>query len=125
MAAKQWRSGTWQHCTRSAKRRRRRAGGNVTRGVTEAYERRLWEELNALMADVVPKDASQNDAERVVLLAVLGIGDTGTEIRDLYEKVKRLARTERGYLRERMEEDNPISAVRQRLRISMEPGQRV
>lgn len=60
-------------------------------------------------------------ADRTVLLAVLGVG-RDTELRDLYEKVKRLARTERGYLRERMEEDNPVPAVRQRFRFPMEPG---
>jgi hypothetical protein len=95
------------------------------RRVTEAYERRLWDELNSLLADTVPEGASEEEAEHVMLLAVLGLGGQGTpEIRDLYEKVKRLARTERGYLRERMEEDNPVSAVRQRLRVSMELGER-
>lgn len=29
------------------------------RGVTETYERRLWDELNALLADTVPEEASR------------------------------------------------------------------
>jgi hypothetical protein len=89
------------------------------KGLTEAYERRLWEELNSLLAEAIPEGASPQDAERVVLLAVMG---HDAEIRDLYEQVRRLARTEAGYLRERMEEDNPVSAVRQRLRLPLESG---
>jgi hypothetical protein len=88
-------------------------------GVTEAYERQLWEELNGLLAEAIPEGASREEAERVVLLAVMG---HDTEIQNLYERVKRLARTEAGYLRERMEEDNPVSAVRKRLRFSLESG---
>lgn len=86
-------------------------------GATEPYERQLWEELNALLADAVPEGASQEDAERMMVLAVMG---HDSEIHDLYERVRRLARTGAGYLRERMEEDNPVSALRQRLRLSLE-----
>jgi hypothetical protein len=90
------------------------------KGVTEAYERQLWEELNALLAEAIPEGASSEEAERVVLLALMG---RDPEIQELYERVKRLARTEAGYLRERMEEDNPVSAVRQRLSFPLESGQ--
>jgi hypothetical protein len=90
------------------------------KGVTEACERQLWKELNALLVEAIPEGANREDAERVVLLAVMG---HDAEIRGLYEQVRRLARTEAGYLRERMEEDNPVAAVRQRLRFSLESGQ--
>jgi hypothetical protein len=92
------------------------------KGVTEAYERQLWEELNGLLAEAIPEGVSREDAQRVVLLAVMG---HDREIQDLYERVRRLARTEAGYLRERMQEDNPVAAVRQRLRFSLESGQQV
>lgn len=88
-------------------------------GVTETYERRLWEKLNGLLADVVPEDASPEGAERMKVLAVMG---HDAEIGDLYEQVRRLARSRAGYLRERMEEDNPVSALRQRLRFPAETG---
>ena len=82
-------------------------------GLTEEYERQLWEELNLLLADVVPEGASEQDAERMFLLAVTG---HDAEIADLYWQVRQLARDGgEGYLRERLEEDNPISAVGQRL----------
>jgi hypothetical protein len=89
-------------------------------GVTEAYERQLWEELNALLTEAIPQGVSPEEADRVVLLAVMG---HDREIQDLYERVKRLARTEAGFLRERMEEDNPVAAVRQRLRFPLQSGQ--
>lgn len=88
-------------------------------GVTEIYERRLWEELNGLLAGVVPEGAGSKDAERMKVLAVMG---HDVEIQDLYERIRRLARCRAGYLRERMEEDNPVSAVRQRLRFPIETG---
>jgi hypothetical protein len=89
-------------------------------GVTEAYERRLWDELNSLLADAIPEGASEEDARRAVLLAVMG---QDAEIHDLYEQVRRLARRQAGYLRERLEDDNPVSAARQRLRFPLESGQ--
>jgi hypothetical protein len=82
------------------------------KAITDAYERRLWDELNLLLADAAPKGACREDAERSFLLAVTG---HDAEIADLYWRVQRLARTEQGYLRERMEEDNPVSAIRRRL----------
>jgi hypothetical protein len=84
----------------------------VTRAVTEAYEERLWEELNLHLADAVPDDATQAQAEDAVVMA-LRIPLTDTY--ELYERIKRLARTEGGYLRERMEEDNPVTAARRRM----------
>jgi hypothetical protein len=82
------------------------------RAITEGYERRLWEELNLLLADALPEDADQEAAERAILLAVTGFD---TEIKDAFDRVRRLAHTERGYLRERMQEDNPVSLVQRRL----------
>lgn len=82
------------------------------RAVTEGYERRLWEELNLLLADAVLPDATEAEAEDAVVRA---LSDPLTEIFNLYERIRRLARTERGYLRERMEDDNPVSAVRRRM----------
>lgn len=82
------------------------------RAVTEDYEQRLWEELNLLLADEIPDDVTQAEAEDAVVKA-LRIPLTDTY--ELYERIKRLARTECGYLRERMEEDNPITAARRRL----------
>jgi hypothetical protein len=37
------------------------------------------------------------------------------EVHELYERVKRVARYNAGYLRERLEEDNRIARVRRRL----------
>lgn len=76
--------------------------------VTEAYEERLWEELNLLLADAVPEGADEETARRSLLLAVTG---HDAEIADLYWRVRRLARTERGFLRGRLDEDNPVSAI--------------
>lgn len=84
----------------------------MTRAVTEAYEERQWEELNLLLADAVPEGATQAEAEDAVVVA-LRIPLTDTY--ELYERIKRLARTERGYLRDRMEEDNPVTAARRRM----------
>ena len=84
----------------------------MTSLATEVHERQLWEELNSLLADAVPDGASEAQAEDAILLAVMG---HDAEIHELYEQVKRLARDEAGYLRERLEEDNPISRVRRRL----------
>lgn len=84
----------------------------TTSAVTEAYEQRLWEELNLLLADAVPEGADEEGALRSLLLAVTG---HDTEIADLYWRVRRLARTERGFLRDRLEEDNPVSAIGRQL----------
>lgn len=82
------------------------------RAVTEGYERRLWEELNLLLADAVPPDATPPEAEDAVVRALTV---PLTDATDLYEQIKRLACTERGYLRERMGEDNPVTAARRRM----------
>ena len=79
---------------------------------TEGYERHLWEELNSLLADAVPQDASADDAERAVMLAIMG---HDSEIHHLNQTVRRLARERSGYLREKLDEDNPVSRARRRL----------
>jgi hypothetical protein len=84
----------------------------LTPVLTEPYERQLWDELNSLLADAVPDGASESQAEDAILLAVMG---HDSEIHELYEQVKRLARDRAGYLRERLEEDNPVARVRRRL----------
>lgn len=78
----------------------------------EEHEQRLWEELNSLLADAVPDGASEAQAEDCILLAIMG---HDTEIGDLYAQVKRLARDAPGYLRDKLEEDNPVTRVRRRL----------
>lgn len=80
--------------------------------VTEDDEQQLWRELNLLLADVVPPGASEDEAERAVMLAIMG---HDTAIHGLHEQVRRLARDQPGYLRERLEEDNRVSAARRRL----------
>jgi len=83
------------------------------RGVTEAYEKRLWDELNLLLADAVPAEASEGEAENAITAAVAG---ADAEIADLYRRAVALSRADSsGFIRQRMEEENPISAVRQRL----------
>lgn len=84
----------------------------MTPVVTREYERQLWEELNALLADVVPPGATDAQAEDSILLACMG---HDPEIHKLYEQVTRLARDPASYLRERFEEDNPVARVRRRL----------
>lgn len=84
----------------------------MTTVLTEPHEQRLWGELNSLLADAVPEGASEEEAEDAILLAVMG---HDPEAHELYEQVKRLARDKAGYLRERLEEDNPIARVRRRL----------
>lgn len=84
----------------------------MTRVVTEEYERRLWDELNSLLAAAVPDGATKAQAEDAILFAVMGYD---TAVHELYEQVKRLAGDKAGYLRERLEEDNPISRVRRRV----------
>jgi hypothetical protein len=81
--------------------------------VTEDYERQLWKELNLLLADAVPDDASGDEAERLIMLAIMG---HDTEIYQLHETVRRLARSRpAGYLRGKLDEDNPVSRARRRL----------
>lgn len=81
--------------------------------VTEDYERQLWKELNLLLADAVPDDASGDEAERLIMLAIMG---HDTEIHQLHETVRRLARERpAGYLRGKLDEDNPVSRARRRL----------
>lgn len=81
--------------------------------VTEDYERQLWKELNLLLADTVPDDASGDEAERSIMLAIMG---HDTEIHQLHETVHRLARERpAGYLRGKLDEDNPVSRARRRL----------
>jgi succinate dehydrogenase/fumarate reductase flavoprotein subunit len=83
-------------------------------GVTEDYERQLWEELNSLLADAVPENASEDEAERAIMLALMG--NRGyPDVYDLHQTVQRLAREGSGYLREKLEEDNPVSRARRRL----------
>lgn len=82
------------------------------RAVTVEYEQRLWDELNTLLAEAVPEDATEDEAQDVILLAIRG---HDTEIYELYERVKRLAKSEGGYLRDRMKEDNPITRAQKRL----------
>jgi hypothetical protein len=78
------------------------------RAVTEDYEQQLWEELNSLLADAVPENASEDDAERAIMLAIMG---HDTEIHNLHQTVRRRS----GYLRGKLEEDNPVSRARRRL----------
>ncbi|HEY5943363.1 MAG TPA: hypothetical protein VIT89_10960 [Solirubrobacterales bacterium] len=81
--------------------------------VSEDYERQLWEELNSLLADVVPEGAAQEDRERAITLALMGHDH---EIHDLHEKVWRLAKEGgAGYLRSKLKEDNPVTQARRRL----------
>lgn len=81
--------------------------------VTEDYERKLWEELNSLLADVVPKGTNEGDRERAIMLALMG---HDREIHDLHEKVWRLAKEGgAGYLRRKLKEPNPLTKARRRL----------
>jgi hypothetical protein len=82
------------------------------RAITEGYERQLWEELNSLLADAVPDDASEDDAERTIMLAMMG---HDSEIHTLHRTIQHLARSRSGYLRERLEDDSPITRARRRL----------
>ena len=80
--------------------------------ITEDYERQLWKELNSLLADAVPDDATQDEGERLIMLAIMG---HDTEIHELHERVRRIGREHAGYLREKLEEDNPVTRARRRL----------
>lgn len=44
--------------------------GVMANGVTKAYGQRPWEELNVLLADVVPAEASEREAEDGVTAAL-------------------------------------------------------
>jgi transcriptional regulator with XRE-family HTH domain len=109
-----WRQNTREAEADSARSDAAEGGGRVgaSSGVTEEYERRLWDELNSLLAEVVPGGATEAQAEDAILLAVMG---HDSEIHALYEQVRKLARDKAGYLHERLEENNPISRVRRRL----------
>lgn len=90
---------------------RSRAGASS--GVTEDYERQLWDELNSLLANVVPEGASQDDRERAIMLALMG---HDREIHDLHDQVWRLSKKGGGgYLRGKLKEDNPVTQARRRL----------
>jgi hypothetical protein len=82
--------------------------------ITEEYERHLWEELNSLLADVVPDKATEESAEREVMLALTGHRKF-PDIYDLHQTVQRLARERAGYLSEKFKEDNPVTRARRRL----------
>lgn len=84
----------------------------MTPVVTEDDERQLWDELSSLLPEVVPEGATEAGAVDAIALAFMGHDE---EISELYEQVKRLARDRAGYLRERLEEDSPISRARRRL----------
>ncbi|HEX6204985.1 MAG TPA: hypothetical protein VFZ29_04180 [Solirubrobacterales bacterium] len=84
----------------------------MTPVVTEDYERQLWNELNSLLPEVMPEGATEPEAVDAIALAFMG---HDKEVCELYERVKRLARDRAGYLRERLEEDNPITRARRRL----------
>lgn len=81
--------------------------------ITEDYERQLWKELTALLADVAPEGTDQDDRERAIMLALMG---HDREIHDLHEKVWRLAKEGgAGYLRGKLKEANPVTKARRRL----------
>ncbi len=89
-----------------------------TRGITTEYERRLWDELNAALVDVVPADATPSQAEDAMLVAATGVD---AEVRDLYERVRSLAREREGFLRERWDEDGPVPRLRRRMERRAQP----
>lgn len=81
--------------------------------VTRDYERQLWRKLNALLDDAVPQGATKDEGERTVMLALMGHDQ---EIHGLHETVRRFARDRpAGYLRAKLDEDNPVSRARCRL----------
>jgi hypothetical protein len=89
------------------------------RAGTEEFERRedderqLWEELHKLLADAVHDEGTDDARERSMMLALMG---HDPEIHDLHEKIRRLARERpAGYLRAKLDEDNPVTAARRRL----------
>jgi hypothetical protein len=85
----------------------------VLQGVTEEYERQLWEELNKLLADAIPAEASGDDAVDAMVALVIG---ADTEIAELYAQVRTIAWEQgEGYLWEKLRDDNPIATVKRRL----------
>ncbi len=80
---------------------------------TDEYERGLWEELLSLVSDVVPDGATDDEKDRAIMVALLG---HVPEVHQLHETARRLARDQpAGYIRAKMDEDNPISRARIRL----------
>lgn len=82
------------------------------KAITERLERQLWQELTSLLADAVPDDATEDDAERAIMLAIM---KHDSEIHTLHRTIHNLARSRSGYLRDRLEDDNPITRARRRL----------
>jgi hypothetical protein len=75
-------------------------------GVTPEYERRLWDDLNELLADLVPEDATPEEGQRVVDLAIRG---HCTEVSGLYLRIRETANDlGSGYLWDRLHDDNPV-----------------
>ena len=62
--------------------------------------------------DAVPEDAKGDDAERAIMLALMG---HDAEAHALHEQVRRLAQDGHGYLREQLAEDNPVTRARRRI----------
>jgi hypothetical protein len=79
-------------------------------GVTEEYERHLWDELNALLADVA--EGSEGDPEDAILFAMLG---GNSEVRKVYLRLRKLARERPGHLRDQLEGGNPIATAQRRM----------
>lgn len=80
--------------------------------ITEKYERQLWEQLDSLLADVVADGARKEEVERAIMSAILA---QDSEIRSLHRQIQNLARSQSGYLRERLKEDSPLTRARRRL----------
>lgn len=81
----------------------------TVRGVTEAYERRMWEELNTLLTDVA--EESEGDPQEAIVFALAGGNE---EITSLYKQIRELSRRS-GYLSDRVEEDTPAAVAIRRL----------
>ena len=84
----------------------------MTSVVTEDHEQRLWAELNSRLVGAVPDGVTKAQAEDAILFSIMGYD---AEIHDLNGQVKRLARGAPGYLREKLEEDNPVARGLRRL----------
>lgn len=81
--------------------------------LTEDHERKQWERLISLLADLVPEGASQDERERAIMLALMG---HDPEVHELHEQVLRLAKKGgAGYLRGKLKEDNPVTQASRRL----------
>lgn len=69
-------------------------------GVTEEYERQLWDELNKLLADEIPAEISGDEAIDATVALVNG---ASTENPRLYDQIRLMAWEEgEGYLHERL-----------------------